>query len=135
MSVSCNRCKVAYSGNLSRVKTFANFTVSGQFVKIFSAKIFIEYGSIIINGRVIVVSPNSQKFGLQKFDFQQFEKVFTRAILCDFQFCFVPMFVMSSSLILDKFYREILVICFLWVCWGVGLKHSLLYLPHFPLVP
>ena len=50
---------IPYSGNLSRVKTFANFAVFGQFVKVLTTKIFIEYGGIIINGRVIVVSHNS----------------------------------------------------------------------------
>ena len=54
--------KVPYSGNLSRVKTFVNFVVLGQFAKVLTAKIFIEYGGVIINGRVIVVSHNLQKF-------------------------------------------------------------------------
>ena len=47
--------RLPYSGNLSRVKTFTNFTVSGQFAKVLIAKIFIEYGGIIINGRVIIL--------------------------------------------------------------------------------
>ena len=51
---------IPYSGNPSRVKTFANFAVSGQFVKVLTAKIFIEYVGVIINGRVIVVSRNSR---------------------------------------------------------------------------
>ena len=50
---------VPYSGNLSWVKTFINFAVLGKFVKVLTAKIFIEYGAVIINGRVIVVSHNS----------------------------------------------------------------------------
>ena len=45
-----------------RVKTFANLSVSGQFVKVLTAKVFIEYVGVIINGPVIVVSCNSQKF-------------------------------------------------------------------------
>ena len=51
-----------FSGNLSRVKTFANFMVSGQFAKVLTAEIFIGYCSVIINGRVIVVFHNSRKF-------------------------------------------------------------------------
>ena len=53
---------VPYSGNFSRMKTFANFTVSRQFAKVSTVKIFIEYRGVIINVRVIVVSHNSQKF-------------------------------------------------------------------------
>ena len=53
--------KVPYSGNLLQVKTFA---VSGRSTKVLTAKIFIEYGGVIINGRVIVVSHNSRKFQL-----------------------------------------------------------------------
>ena len=53
---------IPYSRNLSRVKTFANFVVLRQFAKVLTAKIFIEYGGIIINGRVIVVSHNSRRF-------------------------------------------------------------------------
>ena len=47
-----------YSGNLSLVKTFANFAVfhMGQFAKVLTTNIFIEYGDFIINGRVIVDS-------------------------------------------------------------------------------
>ena len=44
---------VTYGGNLSRVKTFANFAVSGQLAKVLTMKIFIEYGGVIINGRAI----------------------------------------------------------------------------------
>ena len=64
-------CAIPHSGNVSRVKTFANFVVSGQFAnfvvsgqfaKVLTAKIFIEYGDVIINGRVIVVSHTSRKF-------------------------------------------------------------------------
>ena len=33
---------LSYSGNLSRVKTFANFVVLGQFAKILTAKMLIE---------------------------------------------------------------------------------------------
>ena len=46
---------ILYSGNLSQVKTFA---VLGQFAKVLTARIFVEYGAVIINGRVIVVSHN-----------------------------------------------------------------------------
>ena len=54
---------IPYSKNLSRVKSFANFAVSGQFARVLKTKIFIEYGGvIIINGRDIVVSHNSRKF-------------------------------------------------------------------------
>ena len=35
--------EIRYSGNLSRVKTFANFAVSGQFEKVLTVKIFMEY--------------------------------------------------------------------------------------------
>ena len=63
-----------YSGNLSWVKTFANFAVSGQFAKVLTAKIFIEYGGVIINGRVIVVSHNSREFSSRKSDLQQVEQ-------------------------------------------------------------
>ena len=52
---------VSYSGNLSQVKTFANFAVLGQFTKVLTAKIFIEYNSAFINGRVNIVSHNSRK--------------------------------------------------------------------------
>ena len=55
--VAC-RLELPYSGNLSRMKTFANFAVSGQFAKVFTAKTFIKYGGVIIDGRVIVVSRN-----------------------------------------------------------------------------
>ena len=51
-----------YSGNLSPVKTFANFAVSGRFAKVLITKIFIDYADIIINGRVIVAPHNSRKF-------------------------------------------------------------------------
>ena len=53
---------VPYSGNLSRVKTFANLTVSGQFAKDLTSKSFIEYSNVVINGRVIDVSHHSRKF-------------------------------------------------------------------------
>ena len=38
-------------------KTIANVAVSGQFVKVSTAKIFIQYRCVIINGRDIVVFP------------------------------------------------------------------------------
>ena len=44
-----------YSGNLSRVKTFANFAVSGQFAKVLTAKIFIQYEVVSVNERVIIL--------------------------------------------------------------------------------
>ena len=53
---------IPYSGNLLPVKTFAIFAVSGKFGKDLTEEILIEYGGIIINGRVIVVSHNSRKF-------------------------------------------------------------------------
>ena len=49
---------VLYSGNLLQVKTFTNFVVSGQFMKVLTVKISIEYSSAIISGRVIAVSHN-----------------------------------------------------------------------------
>ena len=45
------------------MKTFANFAVSGQFTKGSTEKIFIEYGGIIINGRVISLD-NSDSVGI-----------------------------------------------------------------------
>ena len=51
-----------YSGNLSRVKTFVNFAVSGQFAKVLTEKIFIGYHGVIINGRVIVVFTICESF-------------------------------------------------------------------------
>ena len=45
----------SYSGSLSQVKTFVNFAVSGQFTKVLTTTIFIEYGCIIINGHVIIL--------------------------------------------------------------------------------
>ena len=33
---------IPYSGNLSRVKTFANFMILGQFAKVLTMKILIE---------------------------------------------------------------------------------------------
>ena len=65
-------------------KTFVNFAVSEQYAKkpltakVFIAKISTEYCGIIINGRVIVISHNSQKFQSWKSDFQQFMKAITR---------------------------------------------------------
>ena len=56
------------------MKTFENFAILGQFVKVLTAKIFIEYGAVIINGRVIVVSHNLRSFNREKSDFQQFGK-------------------------------------------------------------
>ena len=53
---------ILYSRNLSRVKTFTNFAVLGQSVKVLTTKIFIEYGGVLINGRVIVISHNSWNF-------------------------------------------------------------------------
>ena len=44
-----------YSGNLSRVETFANFVIAGQFGKVLTAEISIEYDGVVINGRVIIV--------------------------------------------------------------------------------
>ena len=55
-------CNVPHSGNVSRVKTFVNFAVSGKFAKVLTAKIFIEYGGVVIDGRVIIISHNSRKF-------------------------------------------------------------------------
>ena len=52
-----------HCGNLVRVKTFANFAVSGQFAKALTAKIFIEYGGVIINGRVSLFSTTATKWG------------------------------------------------------------------------
>ena len=46
-----------------RVKTFENFAVSGQFVKVLTAKIFAEYGGVIINGRVIILE-NGNSVGI-----------------------------------------------------------------------
>ena len=43
---------VPYSGNLSRVKTFANFTVLAQVVKVLNAKILIECEGGQYNTRV-----------------------------------------------------------------------------------
>ena len=42
--------QIPYSGNLLWVETFANFVVSGQFVKVSTEKTFMEYGGVIING-------------------------------------------------------------------------------------
>ena len=70
-------CKIPYSGNLSRVKTFANFAVLRKFAKVLTAKIFIEYGGIVINGRVIVVPTIRESFNREKSDFLQFTRVFT----------------------------------------------------------
>ena len=44
---------VPYSGNLSRVNTFANFAVSKQFVEVLAAKISMR--RVVINGRVITL--------------------------------------------------------------------------------
>ena len=41
---------VLYSRNLLRVKTFANFVVSGQFAKVLTEKIFIECGAQLLMG-------------------------------------------------------------------------------------
>ena len=42
--------------NLSRVKTFVNFEVLGQlFAKVLTAKTFVEYGGVNINGLVITL--------------------------------------------------------------------------------
>ena len=35
-----------------------NFVVSGQFTKVFTAKIFVECGGVIINGCVIILDNN-----------------------------------------------------------------------------
>ena len=61
MFVIVGNAIVPYSGNLSRVKAFANLAVLGQFAKVLTTKFFIEYGGII-NGCVIVVFHNSRKF-------------------------------------------------------------------------
>ena len=45
---------IPYSGNLVPVKTFAIFAVSGKFTKDLTEEILIEYGGVIINGRVVV---------------------------------------------------------------------------------
>ena len=44
---------ILYSRNLSGVKTFTNLVVSKQFAKVLTTKLFIESGSVIINGCVI----------------------------------------------------------------------------------
>ena len=54
--------KLPFNQNLSRVKTFANFTVPGEFAEVLTAKTLFKYNGVIINGRVIVVSHNSRKF-------------------------------------------------------------------------
>ena len=51
------------SGNLSREKTFVNFAVSGQFTKVLTAKLFIEYGGVIINGHVTILD-NGDSVGI-----------------------------------------------------------------------
>ena len=53
---------IPYKGNILWVKTFTNFTISGQFTKVLTAKTFIEYGSVIINGCVINLN-NSDSVG------------------------------------------------------------------------
>ena len=63
-----------YSGNPSRMKTFANFVVSGQFVKVLTAKIFIEYVSVIVNGRVIVISAIHESFNRENPTFSNSRK-------------------------------------------------------------
>ena len=45
------------------MKTFANFSVLGQFAKVLTAKISIKYGGVIINGRVIIVD-NGNSIGI-----------------------------------------------------------------------
>ena len=56
------------------MKTFANFAVSGQFAEVLTEKIFIEYGGIIINGHVIVVSHNSRSFNRENLTFSNLQK-------------------------------------------------------------
>ena len=40
-----------------------NFTVSGLFTKVLTAKISIKYGGVVINGRVIILD-NSDSIGI-----------------------------------------------------------------------
>ena len=50
-----------HSGDLSRVNTFRNFAVSKQFVIVLSTKLSIEYGGVIINGRVVTLNNGHSK--------------------------------------------------------------------------
>ena len=38
-----------------QLKTFVNFVVLVQFVKVLTTKISLEYGSVIVDGRVIIL--------------------------------------------------------------------------------
>ena len=53
---------IPHSGNFYAVKLPRNFVVFGQFEKVLISKVFIEYGGVIINGCVIVISHSSPKF-------------------------------------------------------------------------
>ena len=86
--------QVPYSGNLSWVKNFGNFAVLGQFAKVLTAKIFIEYRGVIINGRAIVVSRNSQKS-----NFQKFAIVFTRERFPLYGNCLAQLLTESAQLL------------------------------------
>ena len=45
------------------MKTFVNFAVSGQFAKVLTVKIIIEYMGVIINGRVVILD-NGNSVGI-----------------------------------------------------------------------
>ena len=65
---------VPYSGTFSRVKTFTNFTVLGQFANVLTAKFFIEYGGVIINGVSLSFPTNRKSFNRENPTFNNLRK-------------------------------------------------------------
>ena len=72
--------KYRIAGIFSWAKTFAKFAVSGQFAKVLAHEklIFIEYGGVIINGHVIVISHTSRKFLIAKIRLSAIRESFHR---------------------------------------------------------